>query len=41
MKLFKNGLIYDGTGSEPFHGDILVDNDKILRIEAEIQPEDG
>lgn len=41
MILFKNGLIYDGTGSEPFHGDILVDNDKILRIEAEIQPEEG
>ena len=24
MKLFKAGLIYDGTGSEPFKGDILV-----------------
>lgn len=26
MKLFKGGLIYDGTGSEPFRGDILVEN---------------
>ena len=25
MKLFKGGLIYDGTGSEPFRGDILVE----------------
>ena len=27
MKLFKNALIYDGTGAEAFKGDILVDND--------------
>ena len=25
MILFKGGLIYDGTGSEPFKGDILVE----------------
>ena len=32
MKLFKSGLIYDGTGSEPFKGDILVDGDKIMKV---------
>ena len=41
MKLFKNGLIYDGTGSEPFHGDILVDNDKIVNVDKDIQTEEG
>ncbi len=41
MILFKDGLIYDGAGSEPFMGDILVENDKILRIEKQITPEDG
>lgn len=41
MKLFKSGLIYDGTGSEPFKGDILVDNDKIVKVEEHIQPEEG
>ena len=41
MKLFKDGLIYDGTGSEPFSGDILVENDKIVKVEEHIQPEDG
>ena len=38
MILLKNGLIYDGTGSEPFKGDILIDNDKIIKVEQEIQP---
>ena len=41
MKLLKSGLIYDGTGSMPFKGDILVDNDKIINISESIQPEDG
>lgn len=41
MKLFKDALIYDGTGSEPFKGDILVENDKIAKVEESIQPEDG
>lgn len=39
MILFKNGLIYDGTGSEAFIADILVDNDRISRVEKEINPE--
>ena len=41
MKLFKSGLIYDGTGSEPFHGDILVENDKIIKVSEDIRPEEG
>ena len=41
MKLFKSGLIYDGSGSEPFQGDILVKDDKIIRVEKNIEPEDG
>ena len=41
MKLFKNALIYDGTGSEAFKGDILVENDRISKVETFIQAEDG
>ena len=41
MKLFKGGLIYDGTGAPSFKGDILVENDRIIRIEENIEPEDG
>lgn len=41
MKLFKSALIYDGTGSDAFKGDILVDNDRIVKISEKIQPEDG
>ena len=41
MILFKGGLIYDGTGTEPFKGDILVENDKIIKVEESILPEEG
>lgn len=41
MKLFKSGLIYDGTGSEPFKGDILIDNDKIIRVDKHIEQQEG
>ena len=41
MKLFKGGLIYDGTGTEPFKGDILVQNDKIIEVKESIEPETG
>ena len=41
MKLFKNALIYDGTGSKAFKGDILVENDRISKVENFIQAEDG
>ena len=38
MFLIKNAKIYDGTGKEPFRGDILVSGDKILEVAAEIAP---
>lgn len=41
MKLFKNALIYDGTGVEAFKGDILVENDKIVQVKDGIQAEEG
>jgi N-acyl-D-amino-acid deacylase len=41
MILFKNALIYDGTGSAPYKGDILVENDKIIKTEKSIQPEEA
>ena len=41
MKLFKDGLIYDGTGAEAFKGDILVENDKIVQVADSITPEEG
>lgn len=41
MKLFKNALIYDGTGIEAFKGDILVENDKIIQVKDGIQAEEG
>ena len=30
--LLKNGKIYDGTGSEPFVGDVLVEDEKIVAV---------
>lgn len=41
MKLFKSALIYDGTGAKAFKGDILVENDRFIKIEKDIQPEEG
>ena len=40
MKLFKDALIYDGTGAEAFKGDILVGNDKIVQVAESITPEE-
>ena len=41
MKLFKDALIYDGTGADAFKGDILIDEDRIVRVEECITPEKG
>ena len=30
--LFKNGTIIDGTGSAPFTGDLLIEDDRILAV---------
>ena len=34
--LLKNAKIYDGTGAEPFFGDVLIEQDKIAKVGAEI-----
>jgi N-acyl-D-amino-acid deacylase len=41
MKLFKDALIYDGTGADAFKGDILIEDDRIVKIEENITPEEG
>ena len=30
--LIRNGLIIDGTGSEPFAGDVLIQNNRIVAL---------
>ena len=30
--LFKNGMIYDGTGGKPFAGDVLIEDDRIVSV---------
>jgi N-acyl-D-amino-acid deacylase len=35
-QLLKNVKIYDGTGGEPFKGDLLIDQDRIAQIAAQI-----
>ena len=30
--LLKNATIYDGTGSNPFNGNVLIDNGKIEEV---------
>ncbi len=37
--LIKNGLIYDGSGELPFHGDILIEGEAIVEIAPEIEKE--
>ena len=31
-QLIKNGKIYDGTGDAPFMGDVLLENDRIVKV---------
>ena len=38
--LLKNARIYDGTGAAARNGDVLVDNDRIAQVGAEL-PMDG
>ena len=41
-QLIKNGKIYDGTGGEPFTGDLLIEDDRIVRIAESIdEPADS
>lgn len=34
--LLKNGTIYDGTGTDAFMGDVLIEDDRILAVAAKI-----
>lgn len=36
LTLIRNGKIYDGTGAEPFIGDVLMKDDKIIKIAPSI-----
>ncbi|MBO4914439.1 MAG: amidohydrolase family protein [Oscillospiraceae bacterium] len=37
--LFRNGMIYDGTGAAPYAGDVLIEDDRIVSVGA--APEGG
>ena len=37
--LLKNGKIYDGTGAEPFVGDVLVEDERIAAVGSGLQEE--
>lgn len=41
MKKIQGGLIYDGSGSAPFVGDLLLEGDKILEVAPRISCEDA
>ena len=36
---FKNGTIYDGTGAEPYVGDVLIEDDRIPAVGGTIAQE--
>lgn len=38
-QLLKNAKIYDGTGTEPFAGDVLIDGDRIAKVGVGITDE--
>ena len=35
--LFKGGTIYDGTGGKPFVGDVLIEDDRIVKVAKNIR----
>ena len=39
--LFKGGTIYDGTGRRPFAGDVLIEDDRIVKVAESIEDKDG
>ena len=41
MILLKNGLIYDGTGSDAFVGDILIEDDRIVEVGQDLPAGDA
>ena len=40
-RLLKNARVYDGTGNEPFVGDVLVDGERIARVGQNLSCEDA
>ena len=38
--LIRNACIYDGTGSKPYYGDLLIEGEKICRIDRNITDSD-
>ena len=34
--LFRNGSIYDGSGEAPYRGDVLIEDDRIVKVGGEI-----
>ena len=39
--LLRNGRIFDGSGAEAFEGDILLEDEKILRVGRNIDPNEA
>ncbi|HQQ41274.1 MAG TPA: D-aminoacylase, partial [Clostridia bacterium] len=39
--LLKNCRVYDGTGTDAFNGDILIQDDRILDVWSQIKAEDA
>ena len=39
--LLKNCRVYDGTGTDAFSGDILIQDDRILDVWSQIKAEDA
>lgn len=35
--LFKNGMIFDGSGNKPFKGDVLIEDERILMVKEKIE----
>ena len=34
--VIRNGMVYDGTGEEPYTGDVAIINDKIVKVSKSI-----
>ena len=39
-QLIKNAKIYDGSGTEPFPGDVLLEDDRIKKLGSRLDGED-
>ena len=34
--LFRNGIVYDGSGARPYRGDVLIEDDRIIAAAEKI-----